>query len=71
MVSLTKNEFKKRLGARHELLGLGMTNDMHDLFPRFYVTETEMPVEFSDALTKFAARMVSRVIELVYNESLD
>ncbi len=70
-ISLTKDEFKKRLAARHELLGIAMTKDMHDIFPEPYCFPEGMPAELSDCLMRFTAKQVARLIDLIYEEALD
>jgi hypothetical protein len=70
-ISLTKDEFKKRLSKRHEILGLAMTTDMHEIFPEPYCYPEGMPIILSDCLMKFTAKQISRLIDLIYDESMD
>jgi len=70
-ISLTKKEFKRRLTERHKILGLAMTKDMHDIFPEPYCFPEGMPAELSDCLMRFTAKQVARLIDLIYDESLN
>jgi len=74
MLSLTKEEFMGRLLARSQLLRVAVDEDVRKIFPsalKIMKTEAGISLDLTGPVTELLLKVMMRVINLVYEESLD
>jgi hypothetical protein len=75
MLSLTKNELLERLlePQRSKLLSLAINEDIHSVFPLRVKArkQEEIDIDISEQVQQMAFKLLFRVTDLVFDESLD
>jgi hypothetical protein len=75
MLSLTKDQLLERLlePQRSKLLSLAINEDIHSVFPLRIPArkQKEINIDITEQIQKIAFRLLFRVTDLAYDETLD
>jgi hypothetical protein len=73
-ISLNKEQFYQRLQKHHRLLMVAIEEDVKSISPLNYKipsNETEIRIDLSKPIGELIRKEIFRVIDLVYEETLD